>query len=86
MSKSIEKNLDKMLEKASDNRRVADDRGVLAVKASEMLSAANFDMGVAAKGLVTAIAKKAEVDECFQPKDRQGGGYSHDRLEECLAA
>ena len=43
-------------------------------------------MQVAAKGLVTAIARKTEIDECFQPKNKQGGGFPKERLEECLAA
>lgn len=92
--------LDKLLAKASDNKRIIDDRNILvrqpifalhksvskrfitehqlaetsvgsqAQKAADLLVAADGDIGAAAQGLVSAIAKKAEIDECFQPKVR----------------
>lgn len=86
ISKSVEKELDKLLAKASDNKRITDDRTVLAQKASDLLAAANFDMDAAARGIVSAIAQKAEIDECFQPKDKQRAEFTNERLAECMAA
>lgn len=57
-----------------------------AVKAADLLAASNYDVGSVAKGLVTAIARRAEIDECFEPKDKQGKGFTGTKLEECLSS
>ncbi len=45
--------------------------GVQANKAAELLAACNFDLNAVAKSIVTAIERKAEIDECFEPKVRK---------------
>ncbi len=45
--------------------------GLQANKAAELLAACNFDLNAVAKSIVTAIERKAEIDECFEPKVRR---------------